>query len=204
MKKNNKIVGYIEIKEIQDGKCGNHIKPFSTEELVSDSTPLLEVLRKFNEKNLERLFIINKTEVSYIVTKSDLQKIPVRMFIFSLLSFLEMKMIEIIDKKYPNDKWMKFLEKSEKRKIEKSYKKKKSKNENLKKINCAYFSQLTKIMKKIKLKYGYNLNEIFDESLNEIRNNIAHSQDLGNKELDMSEIIKKVLTLYDFIKNLNK
>jgi len=44
VKSNNKIIGYVTQADLQTGKIKNYIQTFTTNELISDSTPLIELI----------------------------------------------------------------------------------------------------------------------------------------------------------------
>jgi hypothetical protein len=47
--------------------------------------------------------------VSGIITKGDLQKAPLRMWLFGLLSLIEMQLLRLIRTTYPDDTWTQLL-----------------------------------------------------------------------------------------------
>ena len=98
------VTGYLEKNSLTDqssGKCQNHQKNFLPQDLIAISTPLIKLLPLL--KNKTRLFILDCNSVTGIVTQGDLQKSPVRMLLFSLVTLLEMNLLRIIRLYYSPD-----------------------------------------------------------------------------------------------------
>ena len=88
--------GYVIINDLIsiNGKISKYIKHFEPSDLISETTPLIDIFQLLKEK--ERIFVLSKNKIDRIVTRSDLQKAPVRMLIFGFISILEMYFLSII------------------------------------------------------------------------------------------------------------
>jgi len=91
---NYKVIGYIERKEGLEGICQDHNQIFAIDDLISLQTPLKNVMFQIADK--KRLFVLGGNGVEGIITLADLHKQPVRMFLFSIISLLEMTMAKLI------------------------------------------------------------------------------------------------------------
>ena len=56
-------------------------------------------------RTVNPLFVSVHDKVWGIVTKGDLQKFPLRMWLFGVLSLVEMQMLRLIRQRYPDDAW---------------------------------------------------------------------------------------------------
>ncbi len=101
VKEKNIIKGYALQSEIGEGLIGNYKKPFPF--TISNIAPISEAF-KLLKKN-KQVFVKDAHENYGIITKGDLQKIPVRMWLFALVSILEMQFLRIIRTKFPNNSW---------------------------------------------------------------------------------------------------
>lgn len=103
------ISGYIERSAIlsAQGLCRDHLQPFHPSELVAISTPLLKLLPILRHR--PRLFVLDCNQVSGILTCGDLQKAPVRMLLFGMVTLLEMNLLRLIRRYYPQDAWQPIL-----------------------------------------------------------------------------------------------
>lgn len=103
IRKDGHIVGYAVREEIGSGQPGDSIRRFERERLVSDLTPLREAVIRMRSTN--PLFVSAHEKVWGIVTKGDLQKFPVRMWLFGVLSIVEMQMLRLVRQHCPRGQW---------------------------------------------------------------------------------------------------
>jgi hypothetical protein len=96
------VVGYVNRSELTDGTLEEHVTPFEHLQ-VDETTPILDTLRLL--RHSPRVFVVVMGHVSGIVTKGDLQKAPVRMYLFGVLSLLEMQLLRLIRSAFPEDSW---------------------------------------------------------------------------------------------------
>jgi len=85
------------------------MRPLSDSMLISADAPLSEFL-KICQNDYFRL-VVDRTHVAGIVTVSDLQKLPVRLHVFTRIAHLEMLMAEIIRHRSLGDdgSWTQYL-----------------------------------------------------------------------------------------------
>lgn len=95
--------GYIHRDDLQMGHLGDYKQIFHPAELVAESTPLIEAMGLLRDK--PRIFVLVSNRVNGIVTRGDLQKAPVRMLIFGLVTLVEMNLLKLIRDAYPDDTW---------------------------------------------------------------------------------------------------
>src|SRR5574337_72615 len=107
IRKEGEIAGYVQQVHLDEGRAGDYLTDFEKQQIFSERAPLLVVLPIISAS--ERAFIDILGQVGGIITKGDLQKIPVRMWIFGLISLLEMQMLRMIRRHYPDDSWSQFL-----------------------------------------------------------------------------------------------
>ena len=102
------LLGYVRQEALSDGIVGDHLLPLPSDALVSEAAPLSELLKALGPT--ERLFVVVGREVSGIVTRTDLNKPPVRVYLFALISLLELHLNYWIDRTYPDSTWQKCVE----------------------------------------------------------------------------------------------
>ncbi len=101
------VIGFVIAKELSEGTVEKHKKPLSVEHLISDATPIADLLRVLRAK--ERAFVLVGPEVKGIVTLADLNKPPIRVYLFGLVSLLEMHLRYWIRDGYPDGSWKEHL-----------------------------------------------------------------------------------------------
>ncbi|MEH6906417.1 hypothetical protein [Neobacillus drentensis] len=180
---NGIVIGYVVRNELEDGSCKEYYRSFSPTELVSESTPLIDTLSIFKE--IERIFILEGNRITKVVTRADLQKSPIRMLLFGLISLLEMHLYRIINDYFPEDTWKVHLGSNRVKYAEELYSLRKSRNEAIQLSDClqicdkrdiilneAPLQELLGIESKSKGKS-------FFKKLESLRNNLAHAQNLN-------------------------
>lgn len=92
------IIGYIRRAPDLQGSVRQHMRPIEESVLVSADLPLTQFIPQFPSTPFR--LVLDGVTIRGIVTWSDLQKLPIRLFAFSLITNLEMVMAEAIRAKY--------------------------------------------------------------------------------------------------------
>ncbi|WP_394173493.1 CBS domain-containing protein [Thalassotalea litorea] len=173
------IIGYIETKNLNGHNIENHLQKISIDQVISDSTPLADLLNVLKTKELA--YVNHGNQVVGIVTKADINKPPVRVYIFGIISLFEMHINFWIRKFHAHDNWTKHL--NEKRlKIAKSiYEMRKGENQDLMLLDCIQIADKRDILSRTSLfceQFNFSRRR-FDKLLKiieKMRNELAHSQ----------------------------
>ena len=200
IRKNGSVIGYVKRSDLQDGICENYILRFDPSELIPDTTPLIEVLKML--RNRPSLYIVYLNEIVGIVTKGDLQKPPARMWLFSLISLLEMQLLRLIRSFYPNDSWKVHLKQCRLDAAQKVSDDRRIRNENLDLADGLQFCdkrdiilKSDAILKSIGVESKTTTEKLLKQA-EEIRNNLAHAQDIITGFWPkIAEIVEKIETL---------
>jgi hypothetical protein len=201
------ITGYVEVANLGLGTVGAYKKSFNLSKVLNESDPMLEALEAL--KDSRWVFIKFLGNPSGIITRGDLQKAPMRMWLFGLITLLEMQMTRKIREQYPNGEWIIYLSPGRQQKAQQTYKDKQIKNENLDILECLYLTDKATIFKKSQ-PLGNFLNiinknewETFMGSLtNELRNNLAHASEI--KSTDWPDIALKAKKVEEYLEILEK
>jgi hypothetical protein len=185
------VVGYVKQSDLTDGLCENHMWGFQSSDVVSSSTSLVETMKIL--QHIKRVYVRHDGNIDGIVTKGDLQKLPVRMFLFGHITLLEIQFAYLIRHFYPNDTWKGHfdIDKGKIRKAEHFLNKAKARNEALFLSDYLGLDTKGKIVVEARI-----LNEAVDmafvKRLYEIRNYVAHGDDiLGNNSWEDLLILLK-------------
>ncbi|MBT2656090.1 hypothetical protein J7E81_12780 [Bacillus sp. ISL-18] len=185
VEENGIVIGYVVREELHEGTCKESYRRFSPTELVSESTSLLQTLFIFKET--DRIFILEGNRITKVVTLADLQKQPIRMLLFGLISLLEMHLYRIINDYFPNDTWKQYLNANRIKFAEDLYALRKSKNEAIQLSDCLQICDKRDIvLNKDSLRERLGIEnktkgKQFFKKLEELRNNLAHSQDINTE-----------------------
>jgi len=97
------VIGFVERTTLTCGIVREHLKELKAEHLISEATPLSALLAVLARR--ERAFVLVGPEVRGIVTQADLNKPPVRVYLFGLVSLLEMHLEFWIRWQWPDESW---------------------------------------------------------------------------------------------------
>ena len=106
-KPNESVIGWVATTSLTHGHVKDHMKMITADQMISDATPVPTVLKVLRDRL--HTFILVGPAVAGILTRADLNKPPVRIYLFSLISLLEMHLAFWVQAKYPDDSWQKKL-----------------------------------------------------------------------------------------------
>lgn len=179
---NEKVIGYVVSDELEDGFIDVHIKNIDFNKIVSDSTPIPILIDELTRN--EYLYVNYGRDILFIVTKADLNKPPVRIFIFGVISLFEIHLNYWVRKFYKNDDEIRaVIDTVRFENANAHYQVAKGNNEN-DGVNLVGYLQLSDKKKLLcsssEFCKTFNLSKNkmkgFVEAAEKIRNNIAHSQ----------------------------
>jgi len=205
------VTGYLEKNSLNDqssGKCKNHEKAFLPQDLIAISTPLIKLLPLLQSK--ARLFVLDCNSVTGIVTQGDLQKSPVRMLLFSLVTLLEMNLLRIIRLYYSSNSLANILTQERLQAAHKLLQESRDRNEATDLLDYLQFCDKRdlildnpELIQKLELK-SKNSGEKFLKNAEKLRNKLAHAHDLvggssWSELISLAERLEKLLILCEQI-----
>lgn len=201
------VLGVVIAEELLSGTVFDHLKPLRAEELISDSTPLSELLGILRKK--EHAFVVVRSGVRAIVSQADLNKPPVRVYLFGLISLLEMHLRFWISKEYPEETWQSKIKEERLNDARTVLVERKRHDEATTLLDCLQFCDKAllvaccpELLAKLKLTSKNKAGLLFRRA-ERLRNNLAHSQlDLAGSSswetlLDRVEEIERFVRLSD-------
>jgi len=185
-REDGQVIGYINCSDLTGGTVGDHRVDFSEEDVLSASTPLADVLKQIRAS--ERTFVEVLGHVGGIVTRGDLQKMPVRLWLFGLISLLEMQMLRLIREHLTEKQWANLLTDQRRQAAEELFGKRMKNNSEIDLADCLQLCDKKNIFAATPALLeltGFDSKTSFRNTLEEteeLRNNLAHSQDILGDE----------------------
>ncbi|QCW28123.1 hypothetical protein FE772_23200 [Lysobacter enzymogenes] len=106
--KDSRVVGYIDKQSLKDGvDVREFVQEIESEYIVCDDLPLVDLLAILAKRNF--VFVRVDGEVEGILTLADLNKPVARIYLFGLISLLEMHLNFWVRIEYPDDLWRHLL-----------------------------------------------------------------------------------------------
>ncbi|MEW6518664.1 MAG: Swt1 family HEPN domain-containing protein [Thermodesulfobacteriota bacterium] len=175
------IRGYARREALTSGRCGDHLVPFCADsELVGQSASFVEVVRALAVKH--QCFVTVLDQAVAIITLEDLEKPPMRMFLFGLITITEMVMTDILRGKYADGSWQQLLSASRLAKARDLQVERQRRGQRVDLIDCLQFGDKGGILshdkafrESLEFKSRREVREAVKE-LEMLRNNLAHTQ----------------------------
>lgn len=196
------VYGYVERTRLTTGPGRDFHCSFHPSELIAESTPLIDLLPIL--RDTPRVFVLERNRVNGIVTRGDLQKAPVRMLLFALVTLLEMHFLRLIRIYYPRDEWQDVLKEKRLESAKHLWIDRQHRNEAIDLIDCLQFCDKRDLIlahAEIRSHMGFifeKSGERFLKAVDDLRNKLAHAQDLVSGSswadiIDLAKAIEKLL-----------
>ncbi|UCD41310.1 MAG: hypothetical protein JSV69_12140 [Chloroflexota bacterium] len=186
------ISSYLERSELgETGPCGQYCHPIEEAKILKESAPLSDLVLALN--TVPYLFVNFLGEISGIVTRADLDDPPVRMWLFGLITLIEMRFLTLIELNLEGDSWQKYLSTSRLEKAAALQAERRRRNQDPQLLDCLQFSDKGQIIirdENLRKQIGFTSRRRGSEAiknLEKLRNNLAHAQDIVS--LDWETIV---------------
>ena len=175
------ITGMVIRNNLGRGMLGKFKEEINNNSYVQDWEPMLNILESL--KYHQQLFVLAMGEVFGIVMLGDLQKAPVRMWFFGVVSLLEMQLLRVIRITFPNEEWKNCLIEERLAMAENIFTQRKEQNIEIDLADCLQLAdkivlvlENEQVMKALGIESKSQGNKLLGK-LERLRNDLAHSQD---------------------------
>jgi hypothetical protein len=207
IEKNYDVLGYMEESTIvgylhKDDIKNSIVRDFDIKDVIAVNTPLIHAISLLSSR--ERLFLMDQLSIKYIITKADLQKAPVRMLFFGLISLFESQIANTISRRYPNNDWQWILKKNRMIEANKIYQAKIANNTEIDLLDCTQLADKNSIIVATAefvnlLPYTSKTKaEKWLRKVESLRNDLAHAQSL-HEWFENKEVIKLINEVNDVL-----
>ena len=201
VRKGGRVEGYLELAELGSGECGKYMKSFDETRIILDSAPLVDLVLRLKE--CRRLFVSLLGSVGGIVSRSDFHKPPVRMWLFGMVTLIEMRFTRLIEQQCPSESWQPFLSAARVEKARRLLEERTRRNQDLALLDCLQLSDKAQIVARnqdLRELTRFRSRRQMEEAtkmLERLRNNLTHSQDIVDSDwetiVSLAENLDRVL-----------
>lgn len=171
------------------GTVAEHMRPLDDSLLVSAAEPLASYVRRAGDSDYR--LVVEGISIQGIVTRTDLLKLPVRMFVFGLVTHLEAVMSRIILREFPDsEEFVALLSPSRQERLREKVETFRQDQMNVPVHELTEFCDKRTIVGK-----RYKLGKQFDRDLQHIeklRNAVAHGSSYANTEDELRQFVAYV------------
>jgi predicted transcriptional regulator len=205
--KNQNKIGYIIHQELKDGEISNYLRAFEPQLLISDSTPISDLLDILSEK--EYVYVLDKNSIEGIVTRADINKPIVRIYLFGIISLFELHLNYYININNTEKEWLEKLTENRILAAQEIYQQRKGNNSQLTILECIQICDKKTILLKTEsflesFEYSKTRFKNLLENSESIRNELAHSQNSIIANLNWKDFVSTISELKDFLTKSEK
>jgi hypothetical protein len=203
VREEGRVIGYVRRDGIKPGLLSDSICHFGDNDVMHESESLLAAIQALQVQS--ELFISILGQVGAIVTKGDLQKAPIRLWLFGVISLIEMQMLRLIRERLPECGWVSLLSEGRVKAAKKLFTERQRRNEEASVADCSDCLQICDkaqiMLKDRELSALMNFPSRsagirFFEALESLRNELAHANDiLKGRWPELADLVWEAETL---------
>jgi hypothetical protein len=183
VRRSGRIAAWLSRDELTERSQKPLGRPFDQTSLIDATAPLNDVVTALGQS--VHLFVRTFGEVGGIITRNDLQKPAMRMWLFGLITITETRVTRLIDERFPNGSWQQHLSTGRIEKASEFQRERLRRGEDRSVLECLQFADKGRIvardegLRQLTRFSSKRAVEDFVSELQTLRNNLAHSQDLA-------------------------
>ncbi len=199
---NEQKLGYVVREKLGEKPIENYIEQFEIAIVISESTPLSELFEILLDK--EYVYVLSKNSVDGIVTRADINKPIVRIYLFGLISLFELHLNFWITENYDNESWKEILNPARIELAENIYEGRRGNNVQLTLLECIQICDKREILRttdkfREDFKFSKNGFEKLLKNVEKIRNELAHSQNSIIANLEWTDFVSAIKSVKEFL-----
>jgi hypothetical protein len=183
VRKKGLVEGYVRYEDLTSGACGDHFHHFTPDDdLVPDTANLIDVVKSLSIN--QQCFVTILDRVGAIITLTDLEKPPMRMFLFGMITMIEMTMTEILRQRYADNAWQELLSEKRLELAKKLQEERNRRGQQVELLDCLQFGDKGWIItydEELREALGHKSRKETRNAVKEfetLRNNLAHTQEI--------------------------
>jgi len=179
---NGSVQGYVRFIDLGEGECANGLRHFTTDQVITGDATLSDVIHVLTRHDY--CFISLLGEVVGVICRDDINKPMVRMWLFGLITMIEMRVVQLIQTKYPEAAWQSTLSEERLAKAQGMQQERQRRNQHCLLIDCLQLSDKARIAiehPELLEAFGFDSKRTAKrviKSLESLRNNLSHAQDI--------------------------
>jgi hypothetical protein len=157
-------------------------RAFRSDQLVDEKASFSEVILALTRHEI--CFVHVFDSVTGVITRDDIQHPFIRMWLFGIITMMEMQTVSFIEQRWPEDAWVRFLSVRRLEKARGLLDERLRRNQRTTLLNCLQFSDKFQILiedQTILPDLGFPSKRIAKrvcKDLESLRNNLSHAQDI--------------------------
>ncbi|MGB5537797.1 MAG: HD domain-containing protein [Thiogranum sp.] len=179
---NGAVQGYLRLSDLGAGQCADCFRHFTIDQVLSGSAALSDVIHVLTRHDY--CFVTMLGNVSGVISRDDINKPMVRMWLFGIVTMIEMGLVQMIKEQYPEQSWQSVVSEGRLEKAKQIQCERQRRNQHCELIDCLQLSDKGQIlmesestMKRLGFETRGGAKRAVKE-LESLRNHLAHAQDV--------------------------
>lgn len=197
------VTGYVWKSDLTRGTCGNRARLFGRDQVVYGDASLSDVILVLTR--YDNCFISLLGHPGGVVDRSDIEKPIVRMWLFGMITMIEMNMTTRIRERWPGGTWKELLSAARLKRAEALLEERKRRGQHGSLLDCLQLSDKARIffaeprhMEELGLKSKSEADRVIRE-FESLRNNLAHGQSIVT--YDWPQIVRMTQEIESIIRS---
>ena len=177
-----RVQGYIRRSDLKAATCADRMRHFTADQVVAGDATLSDVIHVLTRHDY--CFVTLLERVVGVIDRNDINKPIVRMWLFGLITMIEMRIVEIIQETLSEDDWLSSLSTARLEKARAMQAERERRNQHCELIDCLQLSDKGRIIveqPRLLELLGFDSKSAAKriiKSTESLRNNLAHAQDI--------------------------
>ncbi len=174
------VEGYLRRVDLLEASSKIDLRRFSPDQVVTGDAGLPRVVEVLTRH--DQCFVTLLGTVNGVITRAEMEQPLVRMWLFGMITMLEMRLTEMISERWPDDSWVELVSKGRLEKARKLQQERNRRGQQVSLLDCLQLSDKGYLVirdpvyfRKLALQSKSEGQEAI-RALESLRNNLAHSQ----------------------------
>ena len=176
------VQGYVRRSDMDKGNSADFFRDFAKDQVLSGTATFSDVIHVLTRHDY--CFVTILGNVGGVISRDDINKPMMRMWLFGIVTMLEMGLVQLIQERFPGDNWIKNLSEGRLQKARDIQTERQRRNVNCDLMDCLQLSDKAQIlvddpvaMERIGMK-SKKVAKRAIKDLESLRNHLAHAQDI--------------------------
>ncbi|MEN8176587.1 MAG: HD domain-containing protein [Pseudomonadota bacterium] len=176
------VEGFIRLDDLRGGGDDLRRRAFGSDQVLSADASLSDVIHVLTR--YEYCFVTLLGSPDAVITRAEIQKPVARMWLFGMITMIEINLAERIRVTWPDGSWHRLLSAARLRKTEELFEERRRRNQHTDLVDCLQLSDKAQVLMRSDeqlLEFGFASRSAARRAIKELeslRNNLAHAQDI--------------------------
>jgi hypothetical protein len=176
------VAGFVTAADLEHGSCAENLRPFGDGQVISEDSSLHLALDALDRH--EHCFLSTLGTVDAVVGRADVEKPPARMWLFGMITIIEMFVSRTVEAMHPNDAWKELVSAGRLAAACRLRDERRRRTQRVALLDCLQLTDKIQILirdPEAVLEMGFDSRRAAKDAikrLESLRNNLAHSQEI--------------------------